>query len=305
MTATPPNKSFTVSSSEHTYTYHHHPPTSASKPTLLFLHGFPSTSHDWRRQISYFSTQGYGILVPDLLGYGQSSKPLETTQYLGSVMAADIITILDHESLHSANHEIVAIGHDWGTYLLSQLASRYPKRFSKFVFVSVPFQPPGKGIDITRVNAMTKRALGLRGGLRRFLEGDKKVEVGKWVGDEREEKEVHHGAFGDSYSPCLNWYKRAIGNVGLEAEKEELERGDFEDRIEKETLMITGTKDAVCLAGHARGVMGSYVEKGKLEIVNIEAGHWIMLEKTGEFNRALEGFLENGVKVEGDEKAKI
>ena len=61
------------------YHYYFSPPVSG-KPTLLFLHGFPSTLQDWARQIRYFQPKGYGILAPDMLGAGGTSKPLHGFQ---------------------------------------------------------------------------------------------------------------------------------------------------------------------------------------------------------------------------------
>jgi hypothetical protein len=40
------------------------------------------------------------------------------------------------------------------------LALYYPNKFSKFVFLSGPFNPPGQANDIPRFNAMTKKILG-------------------------------------------------------------------------------------------------------------------------------------------------
>ncbi|KAF8459845.1 Alpha/Beta hydrolase protein, partial [Gautieria morchelliformis] len=59
------------------YHYHYHPAKSAGLPTLLFLHGFPSTSGDWVCQVVYFSSKGYGVVAPDMLGYGGTSKPVD------------------------------------------------------------------------------------------------------------------------------------------------------------------------------------------------------------------------------------
>lgn len=150
------NKSFTVSKSGHTYAYIHHSPSTTNKPTLLLLHGFPSTSYDWRHQIPYLKNLGYGVLVPDLLGYGSSSKPLAVEPYIGLSMASDIISILDHESIQT----VVGVGHDWGTYLLSQLIIWFPERISRCVFVSVPFHIPGRKTDVEAVNQKSRRALG-------------------------------------------------------------------------------------------------------------------------------------------------
>ena len=60
-----------------TYSYIHIPPRLPNTQYILFLHGFPSTSYDWRHQISFFVAKGYGILAPDLLGFGETSKPRE------------------------------------------------------------------------------------------------------------------------------------------------------------------------------------------------------------------------------------
>lgn len=67
-----------------TYSYIHIAPSPEGPGEYnLFLHGFPSSSYDWRHQISFFQQEGYGIIVPDLLGYGGTSKPLETSLYNG------------------------------------------------------------------------------------------------------------------------------------------------------------------------------------------------------------------------------
>jgi pimeloyl-ACP methyl ester carboxylesterase len=344
MAPKPPNESHTLPSGT-TYAYHYHP-SSNGKPTLLFLHGFPSTSHEWRHQISHFHSKGYGILAPDLLGYGLSSKPLEVEKYIGSAMSSDIIAILTHEGLTSGN--VVGIAHDWGTYLLSQLAFRYPSYFKQFVFISVPYQPPSRGIDVERVNAVTKKQIGFENfgywlfftspeagkligekwenffsiaycedarnwatdfagidAIKRFISADRHVPVGSWVGDVEEEGRWHREMFGSDYSAPLTWYRRGIKSLGREEEIQQLKRGEIKEKIEKETLMITGTEDRVCNAAHGRAVMNTFVENPQqnLQVVDIEAGHWVMLEKKDEMNRSLETFLEKGVK--GDLKSKI
>ena len=46
------------------YHYYYSPPADG-KPTLLFCHGFPSTSYDWHYQVFYFKKEGYGLIVPE------------------------------------------------------------------------------------------------------------------------------------------------------------------------------------------------------------------------------------------------
>jgi soluble epoxide hydrolase / lipid-phosphate phosphatase len=90
------------------YHYYYSPPTDG-KPCILFLHGFPSTSRDWRFQVPYFKELGYGLIVPDMPGYGGTSKPLDPSELLPSKVTKDLVEILDAESAE----KVVAIGHDW------------------------------------------------------------------------------------------------------------------------------------------------------------------------------------------------
>ena len=84
-------------------------PSPASKPTFLFLHGYPSSSYDWRKQIEALSKAGYGILAPDLLGYGDTDKPGDISQYRMKTMSGHMIELLDIEKVHRC----IAVGHDW------------------------------------------------------------------------------------------------------------------------------------------------------------------------------------------------
>lgn len=90
------------------YSYYYSP-AQGDKPTVFLLHGFPSTSHDWRRVVPLFESKGYGLIVPDLLGYGGTDKPSDPALYVSSVMSKDLVDILDAEKLD----KVVAIGHDW------------------------------------------------------------------------------------------------------------------------------------------------------------------------------------------------
>ena len=84
-------------------------PSQAGKPTLVLLHGFPSTIRDWRFQIEHFSSKGYGLVVPDMLGYGGTDKPLDVKYYSWQDMSSDILDILDAEALD----RVIVVGHDW------------------------------------------------------------------------------------------------------------------------------------------------------------------------------------------------
>ena len=91
-----------------TYSFVHVEPKD-NKPYILFLHGFPDSSYGWRRQIPYFQERGYGLIVPDLLGYGGSDKPKDVEAYRMKKMAQDLIDFLDAHKIE----QVIGIGHDW------------------------------------------------------------------------------------------------------------------------------------------------------------------------------------------------
>jgi len=78
------------------YHYYYAPPKDG-KVTLFFAHGFASNADSWRKQASFFRNLGYGILVPDILGFGETDKPTDTDSYRFKYMVVDIAQILDHE----------------------------------------------------------------------------------------------------------------------------------------------------------------------------------------------------------------
>jgi soluble epoxide hydrolase / lipid-phosphate phosphatase len=60
-------------------------------------------------QVKFFKEKGYGLIVPDMLGYGGTSIVFETAPYQHSLLAKDVVDILDAEKIEKA----IFIGHDW------------------------------------------------------------------------------------------------------------------------------------------------------------------------------------------------
>ncbi|PGH05325.1 hypothetical protein GX51_03046 [Blastomyces parvus] len=158
-------RAHTIPASQHRYTYAYSPTTSASLGTILFLHGFPSSSFDWRHQVAFFTAKGYGVFAPDLLGYGQSeagetddlTHPTELSDYRAITMSADLVALLDHENISAPVH---AVGHDVGCYLLSKFVNYYPTRLASLSFIDVPYTLPAERFDFEAINAVMKGLLG-------------------------------------------------------------------------------------------------------------------------------------------------
>ncbi|GJE89531.1 alpha/beta hydrolase [Phanerochaete sordida] len=134
--------------------YHYlYTPAKASKPTLLFCHGYPSSPRDWHTITSTLQAKGYGVLIPDMLGYGGTAKPAASAAFVPSLISRDIVDILDAEKLDT----VVAVGHDWGSKVISGVANHYPERVSAYAFFAVPFElvvpPPNFPAELAQQRA--------------------------------------------------------------------------------------------------------------------------------------------------------
>jgi len=66
-------------------------------------------SYAHNSQVEFFKEKGYGLIVPDMLGYGGTSIPTDPTAYKHTLLAKDVLDILDAEKVQQA----IVIGHDW------------------------------------------------------------------------------------------------------------------------------------------------------------------------------------------------
>ncbi|VDC04350.1 unnamed protein product [Peniophora sp. CBMAI 1063] len=114
------------------------------KPTLFFLHGYPSTSADWAGIVAALEPKGYGILIPDMLGYGGTDKPTDPALYVSSGIVRDLIDLLAVEGIGKC----VVIGHDWGSFFTSRLVNSHADRFLGFAFVAMGYFPSSPDLSL-------------------------------------------------------------------------------------------------------------------------------------------------------------
>ncbi|WP_223186003.1 alpha/beta fold hydrolase [Streptomyces sp. CBMA152] len=86
-----------------------HVAVGGSGPPVVLLHGFPQTHLMWRHVAPELAAD-HTVICPDLRGYGDSDKPLDTDglAYAKRTMAADIVTLartLGHDRFALAGHD--------------------------------------------------------------------------------------------------------------------------------------------------------------------------------------------------------
>jgi pimeloyl-ACP methyl ester carboxylesterase len=101
-----------------------------SGPALLLLHGFPATRRLWAHVAPALSQDGYRVIVPDLVGYGQSAGDAD----IPVDMARQARWLL--EMLNAAEIEqVVVIAHDVGSAAAQFLVVAAPQRVRGLVIL--------------------------------------------------------------------------------------------------------------------------------------------------------------------------
>jgi len=103
-----PNISKRVELEDGTHYAYSYVPAITPKPIFLLLHGFPSANYEWRHQIDALSSKGFGVLAPDLLGYGDTDSPASVEAYSMKRMSDHVVEILAKERLE----RVIGIAHD-------------------------------------------------------------------------------------------------------------------------------------------------------------------------------------------------
>lgn len=104
-------------------------------PPLLLLHGFPQTHAIWHR-VAQALADHFFLVMPDLRGYGRSSKPAgdaDHANYSKRAMAADMVALM--RSLGHARFGLA--GHDRGGRVAHRLALDHPQAVSRLALLDI------------------------------------------------------------------------------------------------------------------------------------------------------------------------
>ena len=103
-----------------------------SRPGLLLLHGFPQSHHIWHRVAPQLLGQ-YTLVIPDLRGYGESSKPESVGNYAKSAMARDMASVMHQLGFSS----FYVCAHDRGARVAHKLCVDHPDRVIKVILLDI------------------------------------------------------------------------------------------------------------------------------------------------------------------------
>jgi len=114
--------------------------TAGSGEPVVLLHGWPQTWFMWRDVIPLLAGD-YQLIVPDLPGLGDSSRP--ASGYDKKSLARHIAALM--EQLGHSRYRVVA--HDWGGPVAFFLAAQFPDRVAAMAIFDAPVLGDGGPIE--------------------------------------------------------------------------------------------------------------------------------------------------------------
>jgi pimeloyl-ACP methyl ester carboxylesterase len=246
---------------------------------VIFLHGFPETSHLWEGILQAFAREGYRCLAYDQRGYSAGARPQGNEHYRIDAIASDAIALADGFGWSKFH----LVGHDWGSGCGWTIVQLYPEKVASWSALSIPhlaaFETAKKTdpeqilkswyIGFFQLPLLPESALGFA------VEGS---HTSLWPFSSPEEIADYLTVFRsfEGRRATLDWYRAnntlpiAYGDVFIP------------------TLMIWGNQDL--FVGRAGVEMTRKYIKGDYSYLELNAGHNLVQEQ---FDRVLQALLDH------------
>ena len=156
---------------------------------VLLIHGIPGSADAWTR-VTRLLSAGHTVVVPDLIGFGKSSRTDDIDALWADTQAAAIINLMEDVGLE----QVIVVGHDFGGPVAAHLAARMPSRVAGLVLASTntfgdtPIPFPLSGILWPGIGRLWEAVLFSRLSLRMMVkqgvgDGSVKPDPAVYVGD--------------------------------------------------------------------------------------------------------------------------
>ncbi len=256
--------------------YHEHPPSGAGRGAVVFVHGSgPGASgySNFKFNAAAFAQAGHWVLVPDLPGFGYSSKPTDI-DYTTDFFVENLVGLLDALGVRRC----ALVGNSLGGGVGIRTALDYPQRVEKLVLMA-----PGGIEELETYMAMPAMASMIenfvggaldRAGLRRVL--GNLVFDATHVTDELVE---------ERYAILQTQPPEVLSRMKIPNMEAEL------GAIQCPVLAFWGVDDAMVPVSGGRKITSRCRPSRLVEVA--ECGHWVMVEHRRMFNAACLDFLHN------------
>ena len=255
--------------------YHDHKPKTAIN-TVVFIHGSgPGASgySNFKKNTDAFVNAGYRVIVPDMPGFGYSSKPVDR-DYTSDFLSQALIGLLDNIGIK----QCALIGNSLGGAISIRMALDRPQLVNNLILMA-----PGGIEELETYMAMPAMARMIsnfvdgaldKKGLRRVLE--------TLVFDP---VHVTDDLVNERWAILQNQPAEVLSRMVIPNMESELQN------INCPVLGFWGVNDEFLPASGGQKITRACRPSRHIEIA--ECGHWVMVEHTRLFNTTCLDFLEN------------
>jgi pimeloyl-ACP methyl ester carboxylesterase len=292
-------------------------------PLVILMHGWPELGQSWRHQVSALADAGFTVAIPDMRGFGASSKPDAVEAYRFDLAADDMAAIADF----LGHRQWISVGHDAGSMVAWRTALRFPDRVAAVFSLSVPYlglspAPLSDTFDIYYPDnffymryfqevgrAESELEADVRGALKRIyfsLSGD--APLNDWISPRPIDDPLLSGLAAPPAGPLSFMSDEVLGSYTAAFEASGFFgslswyrnfEADFRDQaaygdgiVRQPSGYLCGEKEILlAMFPGALETQRSCLADMRREIVLPGAGHWIQQERSAETTEALLDFL--------------
>jgi soluble epoxide hydrolase / lipid-phosphate phosphatase len=313
--------------------YYYNPPATPQGRTIVLIHGVPDNADIWYHLIhNYLKPAGYGVLAPDLLGFGSSSTPDDPSFYGAKQNADDLSGLLMKLGLD----KIIVVGHDLGSIMSARLLNYHPWHVSGMILISTAYPPPaGTDFDLDTLSAQSQQHLGydafgyfplftkedgfelLDNHIESFFtalhgtpQPENMIKIFGRRGALVEHVESDTLQPVESYAATEEFRRKFIEDwskssfkypllyyrgylAGIDKEAEREVIANGQNHVRVPHLFVASLRDPLSHRGGLELARAvGLIREEDLTIVEIDASHWSMLEKPDEVGQAIKQWLE-------------
>ena len=267
----------------------------ATGEPVVLLHGFPSTSYQWRSQLQALADAGFRAFAPNQRGYSPDARPDGVNAYTYDLLAQDVFDIADAlgwEKFH-------LVGHDWGAFVSWAAAGIAPSRILTLTPISVPHpeafaealaDPDGEQAQMSSYMEFFRSS----GSEHTFLDNEAELlkSIYSSAGLSEKEMEPYLEVLGtpDALGAALNWY-RANSFLGNSTDAIVARRTEIPDTIVP-TMFIWSDQDTA-LGRQGAELTENFVSSDyRFEVIE-EVNHWVTEVAAEQVNHLLLEHLAN------------
>lgn len=261
---------------------------------LIFNYGLVCSNHHWSKQIDYFDSQGFKLVIHDYRGHYLSSGADKIEELSFKLIAGDIIQMMDHLNIKSS----VQIGHSMGVNICLEVARMKPEVVSKMILISGTVVPVFNVMFNTNLtDQLSPLAIGMLKKFPKLFQNFWKH--GAW--NPLMKRIIHSGGFNLKTVPeeFIEIYLNRLGQLGPELFFhliEQMHKHDilsYLNKIKCPSLIIGGDQDKV-IPNYLQKLLLKELPNSKLYLVR-NGSHVPQVDFPEFVNERVELYLSKGI----------